>query len=93
MPESVVADRVYEWDGDEPLHRPWNETVIYEAHVRGLTMTHPDVPEDLRGTYAGLACQPVLDHLTNLGVTAVELLPVHHFVDESFLSHGCGPSV
>jgi isoamylase len=85
MPKAVVVDTSYDWEGDEPLHRPWNETVIYEAHVRGITMRHPDVPDELRGTYAGLACPPVLDYLREIGVTAVELLPVHHFVDESFL--------
>jgi isoamylase len=85
MPKSVVAERDYEWDGDEPPRHRWSETIIYEAHVKGLTMTHPGVPEELRGTYAGLATQPIIDHLVGLGVTAVELLPVHHFVDESFL--------
>jgi glycogen operon protein len=85
MPKCVVIDRDYDWDGDQQPRRPWNETVIYEAHVKGISMRHPDVPEELRGTYAGLATQPVIDHLVGLGVTAVELLPVHHFVDESFL--------
>ncbi|WP_228430926.1 glycogen debranching protein GlgX [Baekduia soli] len=86
MPKSVVADRSYDWEGDEPPQHRWEQTVIYEAHVRGLTMRHPGVPEELRGTYAGLASPAVLDHLTGLGVTAVELLPVHHFIDESFLA-------
>src|SRR5439155_25671389 len=63
----------------------WNETVIYEVHVKGFTMRHPDVRDDLRGTYAGLASEPALEYLQSLGVTAVELLPVHHIADESFL--------
>jgi isoamylase len=85
MPKSVVVDEAYDWEGDEPLQRPWSDTVIYEAHVRGISMRHPAVPQELRGTYAGLASPPVIEHLTQLGVTAVELLPVHHFIDESFL--------
>jgi glycogen operon protein len=85
MPRSVVVDESYDWEGDEPLHRPWSDTVIYEAHVRGISMRHPDVPDELRGTYAGLATPAVIDYLRDLGVTAVELLPVHHFIDESFL--------
>ena len=63
-----------------PPHTPWNKTVIYEAHVRGMTMRHPAVPERLRGTYLGIASDPVVDHLLGLGVTAVELMPVHQFV-------------
>jgi isoamylase len=85
MPKCVVVDRAYDWEGDAPPRRPWNETVIYEAHVKGISMRHPDVPEALRGTYAGLAHPAVIEHLVALGITAVELLPVHHFVDESFL--------
>jgi glycogen operon protein len=85
MPKSVVADRAYDWQGDQQPRRPWNETIIYEAHVKGISMCHPDVPEELRGTYAGVAHPVVVDYLVGLGVTAVELLPVHHFVDESFL--------
>jgi glycogen operon protein len=85
MPKCVVVDRAYDWEGDAPPRRPWNETVIYEAHVKGISMRHPDVPEELRGTYAGLAHPAVIEHLVALGITAVELLPVHHFVDESFL--------
>jgi glycogen operon protein len=86
MPKSVVADTRYDWGEDVWPRIPWSETVIYETHVRGLTMRHPDVPEELRGTYAALASAPVVDYLSALGVTAVELLPVHHFVDESFLA-------
>src|SRR4030095_9380628 len=79
VPRSVVVDPAFSW-GDDRLPRiPWNRTVIYESHVKGFTMRHPDVPRDLRGTYAGLASPPVVDYLRRLGVTAVELLPVHQF--------------
>ena len=68
-----------------PPRVPWHDTVIYELHVRGFTMQHPDVPPPLRGTYAGLATAPVIEHLQRLGVTAVELMPVHAFVDDRHL--------
>jgi isoamylase len=85
VPRSVVVDPAFSW-GDDRLPRiPWNRTVIYESHVKGFTMRHPDVPRDLRGTYAGLASPPVVDYLRRLGVTAVELLPVHQFVAERSL--------
>ena len=89
IPKSVVIDERFEWEGDRPLGTPWHETVIYEAHVRGFTKLHPGVREDLRGTYAGLAADDAVAHLRSLGVTAVELLPVHHIADEEFL-HGRG---
>ncbi len=89
MPRCVVIDPGFDWEGDRRLETPWHETVIYELHVRGFTKRHPGVREDLRGTYAGLASDEAIAHLTSLGVTAVELLPVHHIVDESFL-HGRG---
>jgi isoamylase len=85
IPKSVVIDDSFDWQGDEPPRIPFADTVIYETHVKGYTMTHPDVREDLRGTYAGLASEPALAYLKELGVTAVELLPVHHICDESFL--------
>ncbi|MFV0523988.1 MAG: glycogen debranching protein GlgX [Acidimicrobiales bacterium] len=86
---SVVVDRSFDWGDDHPPEVDWNDTVIYETHVRGLTMTHPGVPPELRGTYAGMACDAVVDHLVTLGVTAVELMPIHHFVSEGFLrEHG-----
>jgi isoamylase len=85
IPGSVVVDPEFDWEGDRLLGRRWSSTVIYETHVKGFTIRHPDVPEELRGTYAGLASQPAIDYLTSLGVTAVELLPVHHIADESFL--------
>jgi glycogen operon protein len=91
IPKSVVVDEAFDWEGDRRPERPWNETVIYETHVKGFTMTHPEVREDLRGTYAGLASDAALGYLKDLGVTAVELLPVHHIADESFL-HDMGLS-
>jgi isoamylase len=85
VPKSIVVDAGFDWEGDAPPRTPWNETVIYETHVRGYTMRHPVVREDLRGTYAGLASEEALGYLKRLGVTAVELLPIHHIADESFL--------
>jgi isoamylase len=85
IPKCVVVDPVFDWEGDELLRTPWHETVIYETHVKGFTKRHPEVREDLRGTYAGLASEPALAYLRELGITAVELLPVHHIADESFL--------
>jgi glycogen operon protein len=85
IPKAVVVDNAYDWEGDKPLRTPWYRTVIYEAHVKGLTMRHPDVPEALRGTYAGVAHPAVIQHLQSIGVTALELLPVHDFVDDNYL--------
>jgi glycogen operon protein len=85
MPKSVVIDQAFTWGDDRPPKVPLNRTVIYECHVKGMTARHPGVPEHLRGTYLGLASDPILDHLTNLGVTAVELLPVHHFTSDRHL--------
>ncbi len=85
IPCCVVVDEEFDWQGDEPLRRPWAETVIYELHVKGFTRLLPEVREDLRGTYAGLASEPAIGHLRSLGVTAVELLPVHHIADENHL--------
>ena len=82
MPKSVVVNPYFDWSGDHAPDVPLHKSLIYEAHVRGLTMAHPDVPAELRGTYAGLASDPIIEHLTRLGVTAIELLPVHHFVPE-----------
>jgi glycogen operon protein len=86
MPKSVVIDDAFDWEGDRPPRTPFADTVIYETHVKGFTMRHPGVRDDLRGTYAGLASEAALEYLTDLGVTAVELLPVHHISDESFLA-------
>jgi isoamylase len=86
IPRSVVVDPSFDWGDDRLLGRRWSETVIYETHVKGFTMRHPDVPPEIRGTYAGLASGPAVEYLRRLGVTAVELLPVHHIADESFLT-------
>ncbi|MFQ1003050.1 glycogen debranching protein GlgX [Modestobacter sp. SSW1-42] len=89
MPKSVVVNPFFDWGVDRPPRTPYNKTVIYEAHVKGLTMTHPRVPEDLRGTYAGVAHPAVIEHLTSLGITAIELMPVHQFVqDDTLLQKG-----
>ncbi|MGA2873862.1 MAG: glycogen debranching protein GlgX [Candidatus Dormibacteria bacterium] len=85
MPKSVVVDQAFTWGEDHAPRIPWNHTVIYECHVRGLTMTDPRVPENLRGTFLGLSSDAVVDHLLDLGVTAVELMPVHQFVADRHL--------
>jgi isoamylase len=85
MPKSVVVDTSYDWNGDRPLRVPWHDTSIYEVHVKGVTARHPEVPEEIRGTYAALAHPTVIDHLRSLGITAVELLPVHQFVADRHL--------
>jgi isoamylase len=89
LPKSVVVDPAFTWQDDQAPDTPWNQTAIYETHVRGMTMRHPGVPEHLRGTYLGLASDPVIDHLLGLGVTAVELMPVHQFVaDRNLVDQG-----
>ena len=82
---SVVINPYFDWGFDRPPDLQYHESIIYEAHVKGLTMTHPDIPEELRGTYAGLAHPAIIEHLTNLGVTAIELMPVHQFVNDPTL--------
>ena len=86
MPKCVVVESAFSWGDDGRPETPWNRTVIYEAHVKGMTMQHPDVPESLRGTYLGLATDPIIDHLLGLGVTAIELLPMQYFVTERRLA-------
>ncbi|HWM32864.1 MAG TPA: glycogen debranching protein GlgX, partial [Pseudolysinimonas sp.] len=81
----VVINPFFDWAGDRAPRIPYAETVIYEAHVKGLTRLHPDVPENLRGTYAGIAHPAIIEHLTRIGVTALELMPVHQFLDDSVL--------
>ncbi|MFC7218418.1 glycogen debranching protein GlgX [Streptomyces polyrhachis] len=83
---SVVVNPYFDWGDDRPPRTDYHETVVYEAHVKGLTMRHPQLPEEVRGTYAALAHPAVLEHLTSLGVTAVELMPVHQFVDDHRLA-------
>jgi len=85
MPKCKVIDPAFTWGDDRRPQIPWNEMVIYELHVRGFTLQHPDLPPRLRGTYAGLAAVPVIDYLRRLGVTTVELMPVHAFVDDRHL--------
>jgi isoamylase len=85
MPKGVVIDPAFSWGGDRRLATPWHRTVIYEVHVKGFTAAHPGVPPAQRGTYAGLASRPAVEHLLRLGVTAVELLPVHHAISERLL--------
>ena len=85
VPKSVVIDNAFTWENDQRPTTPWNRTVIYECHVKGMTVKHPDVPEHLRGTFLGLAADAMLDYFTSLGITAVELLPVHQFVIDRHL--------
>ncbi|MFN2589619.1 MAG: glycogen debranching protein GlgX [Actinomycetota bacterium] len=82
MPKCVVIDPAFAWGDDRFPRTPWNRTVIYECHVKGLTRLHPGIPSDIRGTYRALAYDPIIEHLLSLGVTAVELMPVHEFVDD-----------
>ncbi|HSO00728.1 MAG TPA: alpha-amylase family glycosyl hydrolase, partial [Candidatus Nanopelagicales bacterium] len=84
-PRGVVINPFFDWRNDRPPRRPAHKTVIYEAHVKGLTALHPRIPSELRGTYAGLAHPEMIDYLLWLGVTAVELMPVHQFVHDHFL--------
>jgi isoamylase len=85
VPRGVVIDSAFTWGGDRPPRTPWNRTVIYECHVKGMTWRHPLVPTRLRGTYLALSSEPIIEHLLQLGVTAVELLPIHHAVSERAL--------
>ena len=82
MPKCMVVDTAFTWGDDRPPRNRWRDTVIYELHVKGFTINHPDVPPALRGTYAALGTAPVIDYLKRLGVTAVELMPVHYFIDD-----------
>ena len=82
VPKSVVIDESFDWGDDKLLRTPWHETVIYETHVKGFTKLHPDIPEELRGTYAGMAHSAAIEHLQRLGITAVELMPIHHFLSQ-----------
>jgi glycogen operon protein len=88
MPHSVVVADGFDWSGEARPDVPWSDTIIYETHVRGFTMRHPGIPDELRGTYAGLAHPAAIEHLKRVGVTSVELMPVHHFVDAQQLVEG-----
>ncbi|MDY6998932.1 MAG: glycogen debranching protein GlgX [Actinomycetota bacterium] len=85
MPKCVVINPYFDWGVDRPPGHEYADSVIYEAHVKGLTQTHPDIPEQIRGTYAAVAHPAIIDHLQSLGVTAIELMPVHHFANDSTL--------
>ena len=85
MPRCVVHQPYFDWDGDRRLQIPWHETIIYETHVKGFTARDPDIPPEIRGTYAGLAHPVAVEYLKQLGITAVELMPVHHFVHDQHL--------
>jgi isoamylase len=86
VPKGVVVDPAFDWEDDRPPRAPWHRSILYELHVKGFTARHPALPAPLRGTYAGLASPAALEYLTDLGVTAVELLPVHHHLDEPALA-------
>jgi glycogen operon protein len=89
MSKSVVISPFFDWDNDRHPHTPYNETVIYEAHVKGLTQTHPDIPEEIRGTYSAIAHPVMLEHYKKIGVTAIELMPVHQFIhDKNLIDRG-----
>lgn len=86
MPKSRVIETTFAWGDDKPLGTPWHDTVIYELHVKGFTQLHPLVPQQYRGTYAGLTTEPVIEYFKRLGITAVELMPVHSFVNDRYLA-------
>lgn len=85
IPKCVVVDPHFDWEGDKPPNIPFHKTIIYEAHVKGLTQLHPDIPDAIRGTYAALAHPVTIAYLKDLGITAIELMPVHHFVSDRYL--------
>ncbi|HEY1025616.1 MAG TPA: glycogen debranching protein GlgX, partial [Sphingobacteriaceae bacterium] len=85
IPKCIVADPKFDWEGDRQLNIPYHKTIIYEVHVKGFTKLHPDIPENLRGTYAALGHPATIKYLKDLGITAVELMPVHHFVNDRIL--------
>ena len=84
-PLAAVVDPAFTWGDDRPPRTPWHNTVIYEMHVRGFSKLHPAIPEHLRGTYEALTTEPAIEHLKQLGVTAVELMPVHHHARDRHL--------
>jgi isoamylase len=86
VPKAVVVDSSFDWEDDQPPRTPYHQSVIYETHVKGFTQLHPDIPEDIRGTYAAIGHPASIKYLTTLGVTAIELMPVHHFVNDRHLT-------
>ena len=86
VPKSVVIDPSFDWENDQPIKRPYHLSVIYEAHVKGFTKLHPEIPENIRGTYAAIGHPITINYLKELGITAIELMPVHHFVTDHYLS-------
>ncbi|MBD3347450.1 MAG: glycogen debranching protein GlgX [Chitinivibrionales bacterium] len=89
VPKCVVTDTWFDWDGDRPMRYPWNETIIYEAHVKGVSIQHPDIEEGIAGSYEALAQPAIINHLKNLGITAIELLPIHqHVIDKGLIDRG-----
>jgi isoamylase len=85
MQKGVVVEQTFDWEGDHPLRIPWNKTIIYEAHIKGFTINNKELPPEIRGTYAGMASSPIIKYLQSLGITSVEIMPVHEFLDESTL--------
>ena len=86
IPKSIVIDPAFEWGADRPPRVPWSDTIVYELHIKGFTARHPEIPESERGTYQGMGSEPALEHLKRLGVTTVELMPVHHSLGEAGLT-------
>jgi isoamylase len=86
IPKSVVVDAAFDWGDDKPLRIPYHLSIIYEAHVKGFTKLHPEIPEDIRGTYAAIAHPVTINYLKELGITAIELMPVHHFINDHYLA-------
>jgi isoamylase len=86
VPKSVVIDPAYDWEGVEAPNTSYHQSIIYEAHVKGLTKLHPDIPEEIRGTYSAIAHPVIIDHLKSLGITAIELMPVHQFINDNSLT-------
>jgi glycogen operon protein len=84
IPRSIVINPNFDWEGDKPPHIPYHQTIIYEAHVKGLTKLHPKIPGKIRGTYAAIAHPEMINYLKALGITAIELMPVHHFIKDHF---------
>jgi glycogen operon protein len=85
IPKSVVIDPRFNWEGDKLPRIPYHRSIIYETHVKGFTKLHPAIPEEIRGTYAAIAHPVTIQYLKELGITAIELMPVHHFVNDKFL--------